>query len=290
MGPVIVPLDESALAEEAVGWAAVMARAQGRPMHLVSVQPPADAFWEFADVDPRVPIQAHRETLQAYLDQLRRLDVLKGIPVSVDVLDGRIVPQLQWLVDRTEAALVVITTRGRSGFRPGSIGSVADKLVRTLAVPVVVVPPGAPFVPIDAILVPLDGSDQAALALPGARELALGLGATVHLLRAIDPDIAWGLPDEEGARFLAEARKRAECDLATVAAPGEVAAVREGRAPEVILDYAGENGCRLIAMATHGRSEQLRLELGSVADAIVRDTDRPVMLMRVQPADTSDIQ
>jgi nucleotide-binding universal stress UspA family protein len=284
MGPVIVPLDESALAEEAVGWAAAIARAQGRPMHLVSVQPPADAFWEVADVDPRVPIQAHRETLQGYLDQLRRLDVLKGLPVSVEVLDGRVVPQLRWLVDRTEAALVVITTRGRSGFRPGSIGSVADKLVRTLAVPVVVVPPGAPFIPIDAILVPLDGSDQSAHALQPARELARGLGATVHLLRVIDPDIAWGLPEEEGARFLAEVRKQANDYLASVAAAGEVTAVCDGRPPEAILDYAGESGCRLIAMATHGRSEQLRLELGSVADAIMRVTDRPVMLVTSPPA------
>lgn len=285
MRPIIVPLDESELAEEALPWAVVFAKATGRSLHLVSVQPPADAFWEFADIDPRVPIQAHRETLHAYLEQLRRLDVLRGLPVSVEVLDGSVVPQLRWLVERTEAALVVVTTRGRGGFGVGSIGSVADELVRTLPVSVVVVPPGAPFVPIEGLLVPLDGSEQSALALPQARELALGLGATVHLLRAVDPDMAWGLPEDEGALFLAAVRRRAEDYLATVATAGEVTAVRDGRAPDAILDCAGENGCRLIAMTTHGRSSQQPLELGSVADAIVRVTDRPVLLVRVQPAE-----
>ncbi len=285
MGPVVVPLDESALAEEAIPWAAALARAEHRPVHLVSVQPPAAAFWELADVDPRLPIQAHRETLHAYLNQLRRLDALKGLAVTVDVLDGEVVAQIRWLGDRVEAGMVVLTTRGRGGLGQGGIGSVAARLVQMLPVTVVVIPPGAPFMPPAAILVPLDGSDESAVALAPARKLASGLGATLHLLRVIDPDIAWGLPEEEQARFLAAVRKRASYYLTTVAAAGEVTAVGDGRAAETILDYAGENGCRIIAMATHGRATERRSELASVADAIVRVTNRPVMLVRVQPAE-----
>jgi nucleotide-binding universal stress UspA family protein len=249
----------------------------------VSVRPPAAASWEFADVDPRAPLQAHIETLHASLEQLRRLDALRGLAVSTEVLDGDVVAQLTWLVDRTEGAMVVLTTRGRGGFGLRTVGSIADRLVRTLEVPVLVVPPGAPQVPIEAVAVPLDGSPQAERVLGLARQVASGLGANVHLVRAVDPDIAWGLPDDEAEAFLAEVRRRAEQYLDAVALPGETIAVCEGTAADAILDYAGEHGCRLIAMTTHGRSARERQELGSVADAIVRLTDRPVLLMRVAP-------
>lgn len=242
MGSVVVPLDESTLAEGAIPWAAMLARAQGLPVQLVSVEPPADASWEFTDVDPREPLKAHRGTLTGYLEQLRRHDALADVPVTAVVLDGDVATQLRWLINRTEGAFVVITTRGLAGFGLRTVGSVADRLVRTLPVPVVVVPPEVPVVAVGALLVPLDGSPEAEQVLPLARKLALGLGATLHLVRAVDPDLAWGFPDEAGTALLAAARSHADSYLARVAASGEVTAVCDGTAVDAILGYAGEHG------------------------------------------------
>ncbi len=285
MDPILVPLDESPIAEDSIPWAAAIAKAQGRPVHLVTVRPSADAYWEFADVDPRTSVEAHRQTLNDYLEQMRHSEALNGLTVSAEVLDGPIAPQIRWLADRIRASLVVMTTRGRGGFgRPG-VGSVAEKLVRTLRVPVVVVPPDVPYVPVESILVPLDGSGESERALAHARALANDLGAALHLLHVIDPDTAWGLSDEEAGRFLDAMRGRAQNYVEGVALAGEHAAVVEGRVPDAILDYAGDQGCRFITMTTHGRRPEPELELGSTADALVRVIDRPVMLITAPPAE-----
>ena len=47
-----------------------------------------------------------------------------------------------------------------------------------------------------------------------------------------------------------------------------------------ILDQAHESEADLIAMATHGRGGIRRLLIGSVADKVLRGTDRPVLLYR----------
>jgi nucleotide-binding universal stress UspA family protein len=281
MGPIIVPLDQSDLAEQALPWAALVARAQGRLVTLVSVRPPADAYWEFVDVDPRPSREAHHETLLNYLEQIRRSRHLAGLTVSVRVLDGDIVPQLEWLTDLARASLIVLTTRGRGGAAAGRVGSIADRLVRTAGVPVMVVPPEVPYAPVEAILTPLDGSVGATSVLAMARELAHHLPATIHLLHVVDPDLAWGLPEEEAADYLDVLKLRAQAYLGSVALAGELTSVAEGRTPDAILDYAGENGCRLVAMTSRGRAAEQRRELGSVAAAMLQMIDRPVLVLRV---------
>jgi nucleotide-binding universal stress UspA family protein len=53
-----------------------------------------------------------------------------------------------------------------------------------------------------------------------------------------------------------------------------------GRAAAEVLRVAGEVGCGLIVMGTHGRSGVGRLLLGSVAEAVLRRAECPVMTVR----------
>lgn len=53
--------------------------------------------------------------------------------------------------------------------------------------------------------------------------------------------------------------------------------VIHGKAADVILDYAKENGVDLIVMSTHGRSGVSRWVLGSVADRVVRHSIAAVL-------------
>jgi nucleotide-binding universal stress UspA family protein len=58
-----------------------------------------------------------------------------------------------------------------------------------------------------------------------------------------------------------------------------------------IREYAREHAVDLIAIATHGRGGLARVLLGSVADAVLRDTGAPVLLYRpfeqALPADSA---
>ena len=63
MARIVVPLDESPLAEDALGWAALMARPLGNVVHLVSVYRSDEDFWAYAELDPRETLRAPYETL-----------------------------------------------------------------------------------------------------------------------------------------------------------------------------------------------------------------------------------
>ncbi len=135
------------------------------------------------------------------------------------------------------------------------------------------------------ILVPLDGSALAERILPEVAELAKLHGAEILLLRVA---LAHKFPGADATEAQVHAVEEAERHLAEVerqlAARGLTVshAVRYGDAPEEILDHARAQRVDLIAMSTHGRTGILRLVLGSVAEAVLRASPMPVLLLRAE--------
>jgi nucleotide-binding universal stress UspA family protein len=142
------------------------------------------------------------------------------------------------------------------------------------------------------ILVPLDGSELAELALADALSLAQLNEAEVVLLQVISPfeyiagDTApMGFVDElvkahqdAALRYLEEIIGREECRNLRVRLAVEI-----GIPAETIIDYAHREPIDLIVMATHGRSGLRRWVYGSVADKVLRGSDIPVLLVRAHP-------
>ena len=58
--------------------------------------------------------------------------------------------------------------------------------------------------------------------------------------------------------------------------------IRSGNAADQILETAHEKDADLIVIATHGRTGVKRMALGSVAERVVRHSDRPVMTVRLE--------
>jgi nucleotide-binding universal stress UspA family protein len=144
---IVVPLDGSDLAEQAVPVAAAVAADLGVPVHLMRV----------LDVDAlRATVQAGIHAAAAYLrsqeeiqryaeeylaeqvQQLRNRD----LTATAEVLIGS--PAVTLLDAIRPDDLVVMTTHGRGGVRRWLLGSVADKLVRAAAAPVLLVPANGP--------------------------------------------------------------------------------------------------------------------------------------------------
>lgn len=137
-------------------------------------------------------------------------------------------------------------------------------------------------------LVPLDGSTIAEAIVPFILEIAGPLDMEVALLRVILPTPPV-MVEGGGAMVVDDVeqlRARAEEYLASVAtglhARGVRATtqVRFGNAVDEILAGAREAEADLIAMTTHGRGGLGRLLFGSVAEAVLRQAETPVFLMR----------
>ena len=140
----------------------------------------------------------------------------------------------------------------------------------------------------ERILVPLDGSELAEVALPYAEELAGRLGSQVTLVYVSEPSEGqYQHMHESYLDEMLEATKRdAEKYLEkpgthTIQVKSDILF---GNPAEKIVDYSEKTDVGLIVMSTHGRSGIKRWTLGSVADKVVKATKRPVALIRAKGA------
>lgn len=135
---------------------------------------------------------------------------------------------------------------------------------------------------LQTILLPLDGSPLAELAIPYATMLARRAGATVVLVQAVQTHTAPGV-DQTDAEL--EVMGRAQTYLQAVAARLDAQQVRAAAhvyyddAAHAILDAAERQAADLIVMSTHGRSGIGRMLYGSVADLVLRHATAPVFLV-----------
>ena len=133
------------------------------------------------------------------------------------------------------------------------------------------------------ILVPLDGSRLAEVALPEAFDFGRG-GATLVLVRAAE---AARLPAADPTEAQVTVVREAEGYLASIAERARKAGVKNvetsvwyGAPAESIIDAARTRSIDLIVMSSHGRSGLGRLVLGSVAESVLRGTTTPILLLR----------
>ncbi|MCS7051450.1 MAG: universal stress protein, partial [Thermomicrobium sp.] len=124
---------------------------------------------------------------------------------------------------------------------------------------------------IQTVVVPLDGSELAAAALPYGKALADRFGATLYLVRVVDIDAP--------AEVAVDAREYLARVTSELGKAAEIV-VRYGDPAAEIVDLVLELPDPVIAMTTHGRSGIGRWLFGSVADRVLRNAGVPVFLIR----------
>ncbi len=132
------------------------------------------------------------------------------------------------------------------------------------------------------ILVPLDGSALADTALSEVADLAVASSASVVVLRAVE---MYSFPEANPMCADLDMRE-AETYLATVEARLRLSGVRDvkravwyGPPAAAISKAARQHAVDLIVMTTHGRSGFGRILLGSVAEAVIRASTIPILVL-----------
>jgi nucleotide-binding universal stress UspA family protein len=137
------------------------------------------------------------------------------------------------------------------------------------------------------VVVPLDCSPLAEVALPYAEEIAGKMGSNIVLLTVLPSE-----EPKEVQNHLAYSKKIVQATKLQVKKYLEdqpdtevsiFTATRTGNPAEGILNYADKGYPCLIVMATHGRSGISRWAIGSVANKVVRATSKqPLLLVRAK--------
>jgi nucleotide-binding universal stress UspA family protein len=141
---ILVPLDGSMFGEHALPSAASIARRAGARLTIAYVHEPAATFYGEGAVILSNEVDAHaRQQKQAYLERVvTRFGNAAPKQVAPLLLEGDVVEAIRGQVAKDKADLVVMTTHGRGPLGRFWLGSVADKLLRQLSIPLLLVHPG----------------------------------------------------------------------------------------------------------------------------------------------------
>ncbi len=176
--------------------------------------------------------------------------------------------ELARLAEKLRPAAVVVGSRGLSGAR-AVLGSVSDAVTHYSPVPVLTVPhpllaEERQAVAAGPVVVGYDESDCARAALAGAASLLPGR----HL-------IAVTVPDEDVSGAGAEVGAAETVVLDAARGPRAVA--------DALAAFAVERNAALIVVGSRGRSAWRKIVLGSVAVAVLRQAERPVLTVPAKP-------
>lgn len=273
-GPILVPLDGSAVAEHALPAVASIAARSGSDIHLIELRG--------ADASPLV------EPLAAMLGAGR---------VHPIALPGAITAELGEYARDANARLLVLPIESQRENARSELAASADAITRRAAVPVLLVrTTDEAKTPHEEwqcrhILVPLDGSGMSQQIVPAAATLARELDAQVTLLRVLSE---FPLPAETPAVPLQEplspmARKRAALrELEVVARllrnkglSVNTRVFQTSMAPaDAIIGQATEENADLIALASRGFGMAKQFPSDSVTRALVQRAQQPLLVLR----------
>jgi nucleotide-binding universal stress UspA family protein len=289
MKRILVPLDGSPLAEAILPVVEEWAKTEGAEVILLRAV--MARHLPFADaVEAEVRVVREAETyLEAVAERLERRGITKVRRVAWYDEPATAIGEA---AARDRVDLIAMATHGRSGLNRLLLGSVAEAVVRSVRVPMLLLRGQSAWKPWlhKRILVPLDGSEASEAILPMVERLARPRALTVTLLEVVEPlsspeDSELASHTEEFIRFRLEEGERY---LAKVADPLRAKGlrveciVRIGGAAGTITIVAAEEQADLIAMVTHGRKGLERLFFGSVAAGVLRNATVPVLLFKAR--------
>src|SRR3954462_6447277 len=188
---IIVPLDGSLFAEQAIGTAATIALHARADLVLLGVH----ETYVFEATDYSVTDDLWRREQDQYLAEIaERVERLFGLVAERVILDGIVDTAICDFAGGLESPLIVISTHGRTGFSRFWLGSVADAMVHHASTTVLMLRhhgDGDGELPrihhFPHVMVPLDGASFAEVAVAPAVALAAAFGAKLTLLRVVVP-------------------------------------------------------------------------------------------------------
>jgi len=282
---ILVPTDFSETAEHATAQAMELAAMHGSRIELFNVVEPYGA-----------PPPNMMAVVREYMDSLEkeaehslasRVELMRSDGIDAHYSKSHHVSPIEAITDKAESLepdLIVMGTHGRRGFQHLILGSVAEKVLRTVPTSVLTMSVNASLVKRDQgfakIVVPVDFSESSKRALEAAYSLRAE-GGTIHVIHVIDnpvyPTFYPGpvVPPVSGDPEL-ESKIREHLGAWLDSRPAELV-IRDGDPSHEILEFGSEVKPNLLVMGTRGLTGLSHVLLGSVTEKIVRRAPVPVL-------------
>ena len=301
LNKILMPTDFSECANQALVYAAFLARQFSSELHLLHVtilhgedpEASGNVFPSGDSINLRLREEASPEMKSLLGDwETKTLDVREAKCRALAPAPAIVEYAAEHKID-----LIILGTHGQRGMRRLLLGSVAEEVVRTAGCPVMTLRAVAAerLEPIERIVVPFDFSKDSEWALEVAKNLATTyVGCQIDLVHVSAPPIApggYGIPVAVST-YVDVPREMKKALAHRVSSLGELEVpiephVLQGSAAWRIAEFAEEKGADLIVMGSHGLSGLSRFLLGSVSERVVRSAHCPVLVLR-RPAEAEE--
>lgn len=311
---ILVPLDGSRRAEQAIAVAARIAKASGASLLLLEAVNAltglglysAGAMLYLQKVQEKSLVEA-----TVYLSKLAHELELDGIETRIAVFSGQPASLILDVANAQEIDLIVLCSHGHIGFQRWTLGGTSQKVMRQSPVPVLLLREQNPKAPAKIAhpfraTVALDGSPFAEATLWPAAHLVAALNAPgegeLHLLQLVDmplieEEFGYVLDSDfhfrhvalqEAGNYLQAVHARLVRELPPTLGLHISWSVEECKDVADALLQTAECGkgiglhkaSHLIALATHGRSGLQRWLLGSVTQHMLHGSTLPLLIIR----------
>lgn len=284
--------DFSQTADRALRHATHLARRHQARLVLAHVVEPLPADPYPVPAAPPTQEPSLRELASERLRQLASDTARADLRVDSRLETGPPGSQLLEIAQSEEADLIVVGTRGLTGFKHLVFGSTAEHVVRCARCPVLTVHPEDRD-PVDTpslVIVPTDLSADAEVAADafatlygpasGARVVLAFADSTPPYLDALQHERLEEWHEPDARREDLESRLAPMADRLRARGFEVEIRIQDGGAVDVITSLAEERGSDLIAMSTHGHSAIMNALLGRTAQRVVQHARCPVLTVR----------
>jgi nucleotide-binding universal stress UspA family protein len=296
----LIPLDGSKTAEKVLPYARYLAGKLKIPVELLAVIDIAEMTTHISAEKVRHLDTMIEDGVRASTTYLRgTATTFRDAKVTCTVEKDRAEDAIISKGEADTAMLIAMATHGRSGLDRFLLGSVAEKVLRGAANPLLLVrateeAKAEGEAVFKSVIVPLDGSELAESVIPMMAGVAKTLDLEVILFRAYHipynayagddgyyavnyDELIAGVRDEASEYLNKKVAEVIKLGVAKV-----TAMTKEGFAGDEIIAIGRKSPDNLIAMCSHGRSGVKRWVLGSVTETVVRHSGDPVLVVRAK--------
>ena len=246
------------------------------------------------------PIEQQNRMVVYAQEQLAQLFEEGSVDWEPLVSIGHTADEISRIAEKKRIDMAISATHGRSGLKRLLLGSVTERLMRTLACPLLIIKDPeetrirtkeSAFPP-TRILVGCDFSPDSALAFQYGLAMAQEFEAELHLVHVVEPPVYQNVLTSEAAAGghtresildqltdklarMVPAEAKNWCDLKTT--------LREGKPDEELTRYAEVNDMDLIVLGVRGHGLVESLLIGSTTDRVARRVPCPVLSVRPVP-------
>ena len=284
---ILCPTDLSAESSEALRYALALASAYKAKLILLYCRKPGSIVdWATSSTAAR----RFQQLLFTHLDanELKALEWQAAI-AEADNVSEAIIKE----ASKREADLIVMRSRRRP-HAAALLGSTAETVSQNAPCPVLVTHPSerewvgfsSGDIDLHRVLVAIDFSADAGLALNYGLSMAQGTSAELHLLHVVtqgeeeDPEVAWSHEGLQSLYKTAAHRLQQMIPKKALRQFHTVTAVRWGKPSDEILSYAKDHEIDLICLGASGAGLSIGTLLGSTVDRVLRRAPCPTLVAR----------